>query len=209
MSEGHRGTDVVFGCATGSIPLHPPPSSNFLASPGKAWPPCAQFLKSLSSQISSPQGKGWDVNSHFPSSGVLPAFSWGSPLGPVLLLCVLDEFSWLWPILAPQALHYLCSESPSHYKLLQWEPPPHSQTLTRASWGLSAVCEVPGIRLELCLTPWNLFTAASLGDLWEPFPQCQGTCLCLFPPFPSCLPSGQGGCPLLTYAAGEMVLGMT
>ena len=134
-----EGTDVAFGCCHRE---HPTLSS--ATPPLISWPAQARrgllvlsLLKSLSSQIPSPQGGG-GIGLHFPQQWGPASLFQGSPRGPAFALCL----GWIFLAVAHPctwALHYLCSESPSHCKLLQWEPPPHSQTLTRASWGLSAV----------------------------------------------------------------------
>lgn len=100
-SEGHRGTDVAFGCWDRE---HPTPSSAtppLISRPAQARRGLLvlSLLKSLFPNT-QPSGRGWDMASISPSSGVLPASS-RAPHWVLHLLCVLDGFSWLWPILAP------------------------------------------------------------------------------------------------------------
>ena len=103
MYEGHGahrcGIQLLPQGASHSILHYPSPS--FLASPGKAWPLCAQLPEESLSPSIQPSGRGWDAAFISPSTGVLPAFSRAAHW-VLHLLCVLDGFSWLWPILAPE-----------------------------------------------------------------------------------------------------------
>lgn len=134
----------------------------------------------------------------------------GLPTGSCICFCVLDEFSWLWPILAPGPSIIFAQNLQAHYKLLQWGT---STPLPDTDQGLlGPFCSVTGFleSLDSASLPGTCFTAASLGDLWGAFsPVSRGNLFMLvssFPSLPAFLP-GQGGCPLFNVRCGGNGLG--
>lgn len=147
-------------------PLHPPTAPPF---PGQC--SCVQFPGESLSQASWPAGRNEVLPRGPPEVGSCQPI-----LGPLSRSCISLHLRCIFldvAHLCTWGLHYLCSEFSSLSKILQWEPLPHPQTLTRASRGPfcrmvrfleSAWRSALSLELVYCglrTLPWELWGAFS------------------------------------------------
>lgn len=192
-SEGHRGHRrgiwLLPQGASHSVLRYPSP--DFLASPGKAWPPCAQFAEESLFPNTQPSGRGWDRPPFPPAVGSCQPLP-GLPTGSCICFVSWMDFPGRGPSLhLGPALSLLRISKP-----LQTPPMGTSAPLPDTDQGLlGPFC---------CVTRFleSAWSSASLPGTCLPQPP-SGTCGSLFRsvrepvcacflPSPVCLPSFLG-----------------